>query len=243
MTHEISISVLVVNPSVPAQTVPDFIAYARANPGRINMASAGNGTPSHLAGEVQSDDRDRHDTRALSRRGPAVTDLIGGQVQVYFSGAATSIEYIRAGKVRALGVTTTTRWEALPAVSPVSDFVPGYEVVQWYGLGAPKRTPAEIIERLNREVNTVIAEPGMKARLAEQGGTAFAGSPAEFGKLISDDTEKWGKVIRAAKIKADEPAGFLNACAIRAAARNAGLGLSTLMSPQARHPTGQLPSP
>jgi tripartite-type tricarboxylate transporter receptor subunit TctC len=196
--------VLVVNPSVPAKTVSDFIAYARAHPGRINMASAGSGTPSHLAGELFKAMTGIDMTHVPYRGGgPAVTDLVGGQVQVYFSGVATSIEYIKSGKVRALAVTTATRWESLPAVPTVGDFVPGYQVIQWFGLGAPKRTPAEVIEKLNREVNTAIAEPGIKALLADQGGMAFGGSPADFTKLIIDDTEKWAKVVKFAGLKAD----------------------------------------
>jgi tripartite-type tricarboxylate transporter receptor subunit TctC len=196
--------VMVVNPSVPVKTIPEFIAYARANPGKVNMASAGNGTPSHLAGELFKAMTGIDMTHVPYRGGgPAVTDLIGGQVQVYFSGAATSIEYIRAGTLRALAVTTATRWEALPAVPTIGDFVPGYEAIQWYGLGAPKRTPTEIIEKLNREINAAVAEPGMKARLAEQGGTAFAGSPADFGRLIADDTQKWAKVVKFSGMKPD----------------------------------------
>ncbi len=196
--------VMVVNPSVPAKTVPEFIAYAKANPGKINMASAGNGTAVHVVRRaVQDDDRRQHGSRALSRHGPALTDLLGGQVQVMFATMPATIEYIRAGKLRALAVTTATRSEALPDIPTVGDFVPGYEASGWYGVGAPKNTPAEIIDKLNREINAGLADPKMKARLADLGGTVLPGSPAEFGKLIADETEKWGKVIRAANIKAE----------------------------------------
>ena len=191
-----------VNPSVPAKTVPEFIAYAKANPGKINMASAGNGHPSHVAGELFKM-MAGVDMVHVPYRGaaPALTDLIGGQVQVYFGPMPASIEYIRTGKLRALAVTTATRSEALPDIPTVGDFVPGYEASTWFGVGAPKNTPAEIIDKLNKEINAGLADPKMKARLADLGGTVLAGSPADFGKLIADETEKWGKVIRAADIK------------------------------------------
>ena len=191
-----------VNPSVPAKTVPEFIAYAKANPGKINMASAGNGTRTHVAGELFKM-MAGVDMVHVPYRGaaPALTDLLGGQVQVYFGPMPSSIEYIRAGKLRALAVTTATRSEALPDIPTVGDFVPGYEASAWFGVGAPKNTPAEIVDKLNKEINAGLADPKMKARLADLGGTVLAGSPADFGKLIADETEKWGKVIRAANIK------------------------------------------
>jgi tripartite-type tricarboxylate transporter receptor subunit TctC len=194
--------VMEVHPSVPAKTVPEFIAYAKANPGKINMASAGTGTPSHLFGELFKVMTGIAMTHVPYRGGgSAITDLLGGQVQVFFSGVGTSIEYISTGKVRALAVTTATRLEALPDVPTVGDFVPGYEASTWYGVGAPKSTPPEIVEKLNREINAAVANPMIKARLAEQGGTVFGGSPTDFEKLIADDTTRWAKVIRAANIK------------------------------------------
>ena len=193
---------MVVNPSVPAKTVPEFIAYAKANPGKINMASAGIGTAPHVAGELFKM-MTGVDMVHVPYRGaaPALTDLLGGQVQVMFGTMPASIEYIRAGKLRALAVTTATRSEALPDIPTVGEFVPGYEASAWYGIGAPKNTPAEIVDKLNKEINAGLADPKMKARLADLGGTVLAGSPADFGKLIADETEKWGKVIRAANIK------------------------------------------
>jgi tripartite-type tricarboxylate transporter receptor subunit TctC len=189
--------IVVVNPMVPVKGVPEFIAYVRANPGRINMASAGNGTPSHLQGELFKTLTGIAMTHVPYRGGgPAVADLIGGQVQVYFSGVATAIEYIRAGRLRALGVTTATRWEGLPDMPAIAEFVPEYDLSQWYGLSAPKQTPVEIVDRLNREINGALAEPAMQARIAEQGGTTVGGSPADFAKLIADDTTKWAKVVK-----------------------------------------------
>ena len=195
-------NVMVVNPSVPAKTVPEFIAYAKANPGKINMASAGIGSSPHVAGELFKM-MAGVDMVHVPYRGaaPALTDLLGGQVQVMFATTAASIEYIRAGKLRALAVTTATRSEALPDIPTVGDFVPGYEASAWFGIGAPKNTPAEIVDKLNKEINAGLADPKIKARLADLGGTVLAGSPADFGKLIADETEKWGKVIRAANIK------------------------------------------
>ena len=194
--------VMVVNPSVPAKTVPEFIAYAKANPGKLNMASAGNGTAAHVAGELFKM-MTGVDMVHVPYRGaaPALTDLLGGQVQVMFAAMPASIEYIRAGKLRALAVTTATRSEALPDIPTVGEFVPGYEASAWFGVGAPKNTPAEIIDKLNKEINAALADPKIKARLADLGGTVLPGSPADFGKLIADETEKWGKVIRAANIK------------------------------------------
>jgi tripartite-type tricarboxylate transporter receptor subunit TctC len=194
--------VLDVNPSVPAKTVPEFIAYAKANPGRINMASAGTGGLNHVSGELfkfmTGVDMVHVPYRGAS---PALTDLLSGQVQIFFGTVLGSIGYIRAGRLRALAVTTSKRSEALPELPTVAEFVPGYEASFWAGLGAPRNTPAEIIDKLNREINAALADPKMKARLADLGGTGLTGSPADFGKLIADETEKWGKVIRAANIK------------------------------------------
>jgi len=195
---------MLVNPSVPARSVPEFIAYAKANPGKVNMGSAGSGTPSHLAGELFKM-MAGIDLVHVPYRGvaPAMTDLLAGQVQVIFTSTASSIEYIKSSKLRPLAVTPTTRVAALPDVPTVADFVPGYEATQWYGVGAPKNTSAEIIERLNREINAALVDPKMKARLDELGGTPLAGSPADFGRHIDEETEKWGKVIREAKVKAE----------------------------------------
>jgi tripartite-type tricarboxylate transporter receptor subunit TctC len=192
---------MVVNPSFPAKTVPEFIAFAKANLGKLNMASAGNGTSPHMTGELFKMMAGVNMVHVPYRgAGPALTDLLGGQVQVYFAGMASSIEYIRAGKLRPLAVTSATRSEALPDVPTVGEFVPGYDASQWYGVGAPKNTPVEIIDKLNKEINAALADPSMKARFADQGSTVLALSPASFGKLIADETEKWG-VIRAANIK------------------------------------------
>jgi tripartite-type tricarboxylate transporter receptor subunit TctC len=193
-----------VNPSVPAKTVPEFIAHAKANPGKINMASGGIGSGNHLFGELFKI-MAGVDLVHVPYRGaaPAITDLLSGHMQVMFNPLSTSIEYVRTGKLRALAVTAATRLDALPDIPTVSDFVPGYEASFWTGIGAPKNTPAEIVNKLNKEINTAIADPKMKARLAEWGATLLAGSPAEFGKLIADETEKWGNVIRALNIKAD----------------------------------------
>jgi len=197
-------NVMEVNPSVTAKTVPEFIAYAKANPGKINMASAGNGSGQHIFGEMFKVMTGVDMTHVPYRgNAPAVTDLLGGQVQVMFDSMPNSIEYIRAGTLRALAVTTATRSEALPDLPTVGDFVPGYEASTWYGLSAPKNTPADIIDKLNKEINTALADPRMKARLADLGGTVLVGSPADFGKLVADETKKWGKVIRAANIRAD----------------------------------------
>src|SRR5215469_11647730 len=194
--------VMEVHPSVPAKNLPEFIAYAKAKPGKINMASAGTGTPSHLAGELFKVMTGVAMTHVPYRGGgSAITDLLGGQVQVFFSGVGTSIEYIGTGKVRALAVTTAVRLEALPDFPTVGDFVPGYEASTWYGVGAPRSTSAEIVQKLNRQINAAVADPIIKARLVEQGGTVFSGSPTDFEKLIADDTAKWAKVIRGANIK------------------------------------------
>jgi tripartite-type tricarboxylate transporter receptor subunit TctC len=197
-------NLMMVNPSVPAKTVPEFIAYAKANPGKINMASPGIGTTPHLAGELFNIMAGLNLVHVPYRGGaPALTDLISGQVQVMFLGPAASIEYIRSGRLRALAVTAETRWEALPDVPTVSEFVPGYEATNWFGVGAPKATPAEVIDKLNKEINAALADPKMKARLADLGGTVLPGSPADFGKLIADEIEKWAKVIKFAGIKAE----------------------------------------
>jgi tripartite-type tricarboxylate transporter receptor subunit TctC len=195
-------NVMLVHPSVPATTIPEFIAHARANPGKISMASGGIGTPGHVAGELFKM-MTGVDLVHVPYRGasPALTDLLGGQVQVYFPGMTGSIEYIRVGKLRALAVTTMMRSEALPDVPTVDSFVPSYEASQWYGIGAPKNTPAEIVARLNNEINAALADPKIKARFADLGGTTLLGSPADFGKLIAEETEKWGQVVRAANIK------------------------------------------
>jgi tripartite-type tricarboxylate transporter receptor subunit TctC len=195
-------SVMVVHPSVPTTTVPEFIAYAKSKPGKTTMASAGNGAPSHLAGELFKVMAGIDMLHVPYRGGgPAVTDLIGGQVQVMFATIVEATEYIRAGRLRALAVTTTTRSAALPNIPAMAEFLPGYEASGWFGIGAPKNTPSEIIDKLNKEINAGVGDPKLKARLVELGGTTLSGSPADFGKLIADETEKWGKVIRAANIK------------------------------------------
>ena len=194
--------VMVVNPSFPAKTAPEFISYAKANPGKINMASPGIGTGPHMAGELFKYMAGIEMAHVAYRgSAPAITDLLGGQVQVYFAPLSTSIEYVRTGKLRALGVTTAARVAALPDVPPLGDFVPGYETSTWYGIGAPKKTPAEIIDRLNKEINAGLADPEVTARLAALGSSAFPVSPAEFGKFIADETQKWAKVIKFARIE------------------------------------------
>jgi tripartite-type tricarboxylate transporter receptor subunit TctC len=196
--------IMVVNPSVPAKTVPEFIVFAKANPGKISMASAGNGSTPHVAGELFKMMAGIDMVHVPYRgNGPAITDLLGGQVQVLFAGTLEAIEHIRAGRLRPLAVTDTTRLEALPDIPTVGEFVAGYEASAWLGLGAPKNTPTEFIEKLNNAINAGLADPKIKARLAEMGGILLAGSPADFGKFIADETEKWGKVIRALNIKAD----------------------------------------
>ncbi len=196
--------VMVVNPSFPAKTVPEFIAYAKANPGKISMASVGIGSGPHMAGELFKVMAGVNMVHVPYRGGgPALTDLFAGQVQVMFVTTVTSIEYIKTGRLRALAVTTATRSDALADDPTVGEFVPGYEASTWYGVGAPKATPAEIVEKLNKEINAGLANPKMKARLADLGGTVLAGSPADFGKLIADETERWAELIRAATIKAE----------------------------------------
>jgi tripartite-type tricarboxylate transporter receptor subunit TctC len=195
-------NVILVNPLFPAKTVSEFITYAKANPGMVSMASAGNGTVSHVAGELFKMMTGVNLVHVPYRGGaPAVSDLLGGQVQVYFGILASSIEYVRTGKLRALAVTTASRSEALPDTPTVGEFVQGYEASAWNGAGVPRNTPVEIIAKLNREINAGLADPKLKARLADSGGTPLALSSADFAKLIADETEKWGKVIRAANIK------------------------------------------
>ena len=195
-------NVMVVNPSLPVKTVPEFIAYAKANPGKLNMASGGNGTPAHVAVELFKM-MTGVDIVHVPYRGasPAMTDLLGGQVQLMFPTVSGSIGYIRAGKLRALAVTTASRWEGLPDLPTIGEYVPGYEASSWYGVGAPKNTPAEIIDKLNKEINAGLADPKTKARLMYLGGTELVGSAADFGKLIAEETEKWAKVIKFAGIK------------------------------------------
>ncbi len=197
-------NVLEVNPALPVKTVPEFIAHLKANPGKINMASSGVGSAQHVAGALfiaMTGLQMNH----VPYRGaaPALTDLLSGQVQVYFDVTTSSIEHIRAGRLRALAVTTATRSEALPDLPTVGEFVPGYEASNVRGLGAPRNTPAEIIERLNKEISTALVDPKIKTRLADLGATALAFTPADFGKLIADDTEKWGKVAKSAGLKAE----------------------------------------
>jgi tripartite-type tricarboxylate transporter receptor subunit TctC len=196
--------VMVVNPALPAKTVPEFIAYAKANPGKVNMGSGGNGAPDHMSGEL---------FKAMAGVGilhvpyrgvaPAIADLLGGQVQVIFGTMPAVIALVKSGKLRALAVTTAARSDQLPDVPAIGEFVPGYEASQWYGIGAPKGTPAEAIGRLNRETNAVLADPKMQARLAELGASVLPGSPADFGKLIADETAKWAKVVKLSGAKPD----------------------------------------
>ena len=195
---------IVVHPSFPAKTVLTFIAHAKAHPGKISMASAGSGSTPHMAGELFKIMAGVELTHVPYRGGaPALTDLLGGQVQVYFPPMASAIEYIRAGTLRALAVTGATRSAALPDIPTVADSLPGYEASNWSGLGAPKNTPVEIVDKLNKEINAGLADPKIKERLADLGGTPLVGSPADFGEFIAAETEKWGKVIRAAGIRAD----------------------------------------
>ena len=195
-------NVMVVNPSFPVKTLPEFIAYAKANPDRINMASSGNGSSNHLSGELFKMMTSITMVHVPYRgAAPALTDVIAGQVQVIFSAITSTVEYIKADKVRALAVTSAERAEALPDIPAVAEFVPGYEASAWVGVGAPKNTPTEIIDKLNKEINEALADHRIRARLADLGGTPIPMTPADFGKLIADETEKWGKVIRTANIK------------------------------------------
>jgi tripartite-type tricarboxylate transporter receptor subunit TctC len=195
---------LVVHPSVPVATVPEFIAYAKANPGKINFASSGNGSPQHIYGELFKM-MAGVDMVHVPYRGsaPALTDLLGGQVQVMFDALPASIEYIKSGKLRPLAVTTAERVDVLANIPPLGDFLPGYEASGWQGLTAPKNTPPEIIDKLNKEINAALAGSKIKARLMDLSGTVLAGSPTDFGRLIANETEKWAKVIRTVNIKAD----------------------------------------
>jgi len=197
-------NVLVVHPSFPARTVPEFIAYAKANPGKLSMASGGIGSGSHMAGELFKMMAGVDMVHVPYRgAGPALSDVLGGLVQVMFDLMPNSIEHIRAGKLRGLAVTTATRSPELPDIPAVGDFVLGYEASAVFGIVAPRNTPADIVDRLNREINAGLADPSIKARLAQLSGTVLAGSPGDFGKLFADEMEKWGKVIRAAHIKAE----------------------------------------
>jgi tripartite-type tricarboxylate transporter receptor subunit TctC len=195
--------VMEVNPSFPAKTVPEFIAYAKANPGKVNMASGGNGVPSHVAGELFKMMAGVDMLHVPYRNGNPLPDLLGGQVQVYFSPIPASIGFIRAGKLRALAVTGATRSEVLPDIPTVAEFIPGYEAMSWYGVGVPKNTPADIVDKLNKVINIALADPAMQARLADLGVTVLAGSPADFDKFLADEIQKWGKVVKFANIKLD----------------------------------------
>jgi tripartite-type tricarboxylate transporter receptor subunit TctC len=195
---------LLVHPSFPARTVPEFIAYAKANPGKVNMASPGSGTTPHIAGELFNMMAGIRMVHVPYRSGaPALTDVISGHVQVFFGALPPSIEHIRAGRLRPLAVTSTTRSEMLPEIPTVHDLLPGFEASAWFGIGAPRQTPARIVDRLNKEINAGLADARLKARLAQLGSLAFVGSPADFEKFIADETEKWTKVVRFAGIKAE----------------------------------------
>jgi tripartite-type tricarboxylate transporter receptor subunit TctC len=195
-------NVMVVNPSVPATTLPEFIAYAKANPGKLNMATSGNGSTTHVSGELFKE-LAGVDLVAVAYRGggPALIDLLAGQMQVMFEPTLAAIEYIRTGKLRALAVTTATRSELLPDIPTVGEFVPGYEASQWYGIGAPKDTPDEVVAKLNTEINAALADPKLQARFKDLGGIPTSMTPAEFGKFVADETVKWAKVVRAGHIK------------------------------------------
>ena len=194
--------VIVINPAVPVKSVPEFIAYAKANPRKVNMGSAGTGSTQHVAGELFKMMAAADMVHVPYRGGgPALTDLIAGQVQVLFLPPAISIEHIRTGRLRPLAVTTATRFDSLPDIPSLSEFIAGYEASTWFGVGAPRSTPTDVIDKLNQHINAALADPNIKARLAELGGTVLGGSSADFGKLIAEDTEKWGKVVRFAGIK------------------------------------------
>jgi tripartite-type tricarboxylate transporter receptor subunit TctC len=196
-------NVMVVHPSVPATSIPEFIAYARAHPGKINFASAGTGTSQHVAGELFKIMAGIDMVHIPYRgTGPALTDLLAGRVQVLFLGAVSSMKYVESGKLRALALTSAARSPALPNLPTMAEFLPGFEASLFYGMGAPRNTPAEIIERLNKEINAGLADPAMKARLAELDGMVLGGTPADFARLIADETDKWRKVIKAANIRA-----------------------------------------
>jgi tripartite-type tricarboxylate transporter receptor subunit TctC len=197
-------NVVVVNPSVPAKTIPELIAYAKANPGKLNMASSGNGSTIHVSGELFKMMAGIDMVHVPYRGGaPALTDLISGQVQVMFDNLPTSIEFIRAGKLRALAVTTATRSDVVPDLPTVAEFVPDYEASAWYGLGVPRGTPNDVIDKLNRAVNAILTDPKSNARLAELGASVITGSPADFGKLVADETDKWARVVKFCGAKAE----------------------------------------
>ena len=197
-------NVVVVNPSLPIKTIPELIAYAKANPGRLNMASSGNGSTIHMSGELFKMMTGINMVHVPYRGGaPALTDLMGGQVHVMFDNVPTSAEHIKAGKLRGLAVTSTARSEVLPDLPTVADFLPGYEASAWYGLGMPKNTPDEIIDKVNKTMNAILADPKSQARFAELGASLLPGSAADFGKLLADETEKWGKVVKFAGAKPD----------------------------------------
>jgi tripartite-type tricarboxylate transporter receptor subunit TctC len=197
-------NVVVVNPSVPVKSIPELIAYAKANPGKLNMASSGNGSTIHMSGELFKMLTGINMVHVPYRGGaPAITDMISGQVQVMFDNIPTCAEHVKSGKLRGLAVTSTTRSEVLPDLPTVADFLPGYEASAWYGLAAPKNTPPEIIETLNKAVNAILGDPTAKRRFAELGAILLPGSAADFGKLLADETEKWGKVVKFAGAKVD----------------------------------------
>ena len=197
-------NIMVVNPSIPSKTLPEFIAYAKTNPGKINMASPGSGSTPHVTGELFKAMTGTNLVHVPYRSVAAVmTDLLSGQVQLYFGTTASSLDYVRAGKLRALAVTIERRLDALPDIPAVAEFVPGYEASAWFGVGAPRNTPVEIIDKLNKEINAGVADPKMKARLTDLGGIALRGSPSDFGKLTVEETEKWGKVVKLSGAKLD----------------------------------------
>ena len=197
-------NVVVVNPSLPIKTIPELIAYAKANPGKLNMASSGNGSTIHMSGELFKMLTGINMVHVPYRGGaPALTDLMGGQVQVMFDNIPTSAEHVKAGKLRGLAVTSATRSDVLPDLPTVADFLPGYEASAWYGLGAPKGTPDEIVGKVNKAMNEVLADPKAQARFKELGASLLPGSPADFGKLLAEETEKWGKVVKFSGAKAD----------------------------------------
>jgi tripartite-type tricarboxylate transporter receptor subunit TctC len=196
--------VILVHPSVPARTVPELIAYANANPGKVNMASAGAGSAPHMAGELFNYMAGVKMVHVpYHGQGPALSDLLGGQVQVFFATTPGTSDFVRTGKLRALAVTSPTRAEGFSELPRVEDFVAGYEASQWYGLAAPKNTPAAVIDKLNREINAALNDPSMRGKFAEIGGDPLAGSPADFGRLIAEETEKWGKVVKFTGLKAE----------------------------------------